>query len=138
MILLYGRTGSGKSTLAAELAKRTGLKHIEVDSFRAKGAGALAAQAMLIHAARDAEGPVIVECCSPTPKLAEMADLKVEVCVSDPELIWRLRRRGWNRAHIGRALKERYATRPDITVSCQSLTLMKQAVEEILTAEPVS
>lgn len=138
LILLYGRTASGKSTLAEKLVRQTGATHMPVDAVRAQGYTGLAAQARLIFDAREAQGDVIVECCSPTPRLAEMADLIVLVEVSDSELIWRLRRRGWTRQHIGRALRERYATTPDITVECGSQEQLVDAIEAVVGALPIT
>jgi adenylate kinase family enzyme len=130
LILLYGRPASGKSRLARDIAKRTGLRIITVDEMRARTKTADAAQAQLIYQVKRSTDELIVEACCPHPRLVELSRLTVQVRTSDELVQTRLLKRGWTKAHVSRALRERYAVRPDVTVDSVSTT----ATDDVIAA----
>ena len=83
---------------------------------RARTKTADAAQAQLIYEVKRSTDELIVEACCPHPRLVDLARLTVQVRTSDELVQTRLLKRGWTKAHVSRALRERYAVRPDVTV----------------------
>jgi broad-specificity NMP kinase len=117
VILIYGRPGSGKTWICKELFEHLNCDWVSVDHKRRHSATAEAAQAKLIHLARSMRGQdLIIECCSPHPRLVDEATLVVEVQAPDYLVRRRLYARRWSRDHIGRALAERYDVDPDLIV----------------------